>query len=290
LNALALNSSTRNELVLLDGALVNFFLTFQHEVFGHGARAREDGQSPQFRFAVPAPCNFLLDPRTRFGGFAELDRSGFVDRDVPMTFGGIESETFMTHLLAVRALSRDGVLHYSEQLSYLVGRLSYVTRLVDPAVFGARTDGSDPDSYALEVMNRFNQFGDASQRSVSDGLRRAWATQFLDPVFWLCAKQLFVDSLWRGDRWARLPRFEVQNVGLLPTLRFNFSPFGAEHLVGVVVIHPRFTLDVSARVASSGLASSVGAGARLFGWKPVPWLELGALGCRSLIRNLYYHS
>jgi len=224
LNALALNSSTRNELVLLDGALVNFFLTFQHEVFGHGARAREDGQSPQFRFAVPAPCNFLLDPRTRFGGFAELDRSGFVDRDVPMTFGGIESETFMTHLLAVRALSRDGVLHYSEQLSYLVGRLSYVTRLVDPAVFGARTDGSDPDSYALEVMNRFNQFGDASQRSVSDGLRRAWATQFLDPVFWLCAKQLFVDSLWRGDRWAGCRASRSRTWGCCPRCVSTSAP------------------------------------------------------------------
>ncbi len=41
-------------------------------------------------------------------------------------------------------------------------------------------------------------------------------------------------------------------------------------------MHPRFTIDASARGVSSGLALSVGGGARVFGFKPVSWLELGA--------------
>jgi hypothetical protein len=263
------------KLVLVDGALTSFFLTIQHEVFGHGARAREEGQAPRFSLSVPLPYMLVLDPMTQFSGLAFVDRTGFADRDLPITLGGMESETFMTHLLAVRALSRGGSLHFSEQLTYLVGRASYGRRLVERDVLGSRTDGSDPDTYVQQLMNRFNLFGPEEQLSVSQRLRVAWATQFLDPVWWLCAKQLFVDYLWRGERWARLPRVQIDQVGLLPALRFNFTPFGAEHILSVIVMHPRFTLDVSARAVSSGLATSLGGGARLFGFKPVSWLELG---------------
>ncbi len=268
------------KLGLLDVALANFMLLFQHEVFGHGARAREEGLSPTFQFSVPAPYRFIFDPGSQFGGFAYFDRPTFVDRDLPTIFGGIESETFMTHLFAVQALSRDGTLHFSESLSYLLGRSSYASRLLEPGPLGTRAGGSDfggdPDTYVQLLMGRFNLFGDDALRTVGQRLVAAWATQLLDPLFWLCAKQLFFDYLWKGERWTRVPRFQVQQVGLLPTLRFNFSPFGAEHILSVIVIHPRFTIDASARAVSSGLATAVGLGARLFGYKPVSWLELGA--------------
>jgi len=221
------------KLGLVDVAIANLMLTVQHEVFGHGARAREEGQSPSFLFAVPLPYRFVLDPNARFGGFATVDRTiAFADRDLPFIFGGMESETFMTHLFAVRALSRDGSLHFSESLSYLLGRSSYVTRLVAPEPLGVVADAGDPDRYVLQLMERFNRFGVDAQTSVSQRLRLGWATQFVDPLFWVCAKQLFFDYLWKGERWARLPRFQIQQVGLLPTLRFNMSPFGGNRSGG----------------------------------------------------------
>jgi hypothetical protein len=265
------------KLLLVDFPIANFFLLVQHEVFGHGARAREDGQSPTFSLSVPFPYRLLLDPRTQIGGFAMFKDTGFLDRDLPATSGGIEAEAHHVHLLAVRALSREGVLHFSEQLSYLVGRSSYAGSFVAGAA--SRSDGrvgDDVASWGQELMNRFNLFGEETRRAVGARLGWAWATQLLDPMLWLCAKQLFVDYLWRGERWARVPRFELGDVGLLPMVRFHLSPFGAEHIIDLVMMHPRLTIDASVRAVSSGLALSVGAGARIFGLRPVSWLELGA--------------
>lgn len=83
------------KLVLVDAPLVFFITsTVQHEVFGHGARARESGQWPTYSFGLPYPYATLLAPSQRYSGFAHYSDTGIADRDLLVTAGGIESNVF----------------------------------------------------------------------------------------------------------------------------------------------------------------------------------------------------
>lgn len=260
--------------LLVDTPIVTFLNAVQHEVFGHGARAREFGQWPQYLFGLPLPYS-LLAPGQDYSGFAYFGTSGLADRDLPMVFGGIEANAYAGHLVAMTALRGGGSLHYGDALHYLVSRLGYLPRWLSPDVIGRHTNSDDPDQYAQLLAVRFNRFGSSAQVELSQRLRRAWATQFLDPLWWYCAYDLIVEYVGQGRRWWTVPRLQVGGVALLPAVRFSLGPFGAEHALDVTFGTPRFLLDVSVRAASSGLATSVGAGARLFEFQVLPTVAVG---------------
>lgn len=263
------------KLVLLDVPIDRFLQTVEHEVFGHGARAREEGQWPEFSFGLPIPYSTLLSPAQQYSGMAFYEYSGLVDRDLPVTAGGIESNVFDAHFRAVRLLSDGGQMHYSDALQYFSARFVYVNRLLNTDVLGTHQNFGDPDEYARGLMQRFDLFGREAQITTSQRLRRAWATTFVDPMWWWSATQLIVDYLGRGERWSTVPRLHLGDAAISPLVRFNLSPFGAEHYLDIVITVPQLTVDAYVRAVSSGLALSIGTGARVLGWKPRPWLEVG---------------
>ncbi len=264
-------------LALLDGPISAFLATVQHEVFGHGARARELGAWPEYGFSVPPPYGLLLGPQQYLGVtyYPATLVTGRADRDLPLSAGGIEANIFLAHLSSMRIIAARRERFATEALGYLINQSAYFSRWFSPRPFAVDSRGvtDDPDAYFQVLLQRFNLSG--AQTQVSDRLRGAAFSQLLNPLVWLSLYQVVFEFVGRGAHWSPIPRLRVGAVELLPVTRFALSPFGAEHTLDVVIMAQRFTLDASVRAVSTGLAFSSGAGARLFGWKPVRWLEVG---------------
>ena len=264
------------KLVLIDVPLTSVLGVVEHEVFGHGARARENGLGAQFVFTLPVPYVYLFKPQLPFSGYAEYFQSGRPDRDLPMTAGGIEAESFSAHFVALRTFRDGGRIHYAESMHYVESSLAYASRWFDGQLLGDGEGSSDVDSYALLLAQRFNRSGRASQIDLSQRLRRAYAASFLNPLLWTSVYDVLVDYLGRGERYSVVRQLTIGGVRLFPLTRFLLSPFGAEHTVEVMISTGRFTLDVSVRGVSTGLASAWGVGARLFRFELRREVELGA--------------
>lgn len=261
------------KLTFLDATIDRFLATVNHEVFGHGARARELGQWPSYSFGVPFPWGAVVDPSQTHAGYTTWQATGIADQELLISAGGLEAEAVSSDRVALRGL-RDGALSYPLALHYLTSRVSYLPRWIDPSVIGTHTDGDDPDEYARQLKNRFNLWGPSSALAVSQRLRLAWATQFLDPLWWLCATQVVVGYVGRGERVAAIPQLRAGGLAFFPMVRLELSPFGAEHTLDVTAQGQTFLASVYVRAVSSGLATAVGGGARVFEWEVHPAVRL----------------
>lgn len=264
------------KLVLVDSFFVQLEFGVTHEVFGHGARGRENGLNPSFRFSLPYPYRWVLDAKVDHGAVTLVEgHTGVLERDLLFFSGGIEANHFGAWLLQTEFLIPRRRAHYSEALLYLVSNLYYS----DSAFFGLENRSSDSDndvqSYVTGLQERFNQWRDRDRSRVENRLKIAWLWIFADPTLWLSFWHVIVDYAFLGERWMNFPMLKLDAFRFFPGTRFNSSPFGAEHYLDLFMLKDDLLFDLYGRVGSSGLASYWGAGIRAFGYKPGFGLELG---------------
>src|SRR5262249_44657153 len=106
-------------------------------------------------------------------------------------------------------------------------------------------------------------------------LQTAYVWNFLDPTFFFAFYSTFVNKVYSGERYSRMPLPSVGGVVFYPAPRFNLSPFGAEHYLDLFLQRGTVLADLYGRAGSSGLASYTGGGARVLGWKPHKAISLG---------------
>lgn len=264
------------KMLLVDGPLELFLGTVEHEVFGHGARAREQGRWPGYELTIPLPYRLIVSPSQSFNGATNVSPTGFADADLPVASAGIEANVYSGYFQSLEVLRRGGLTQYWESMHYFGGWATYFGRWVDPTILGKANASGDLDWYAQLLAQRYDRFGATAERELNQRLRVAYFASFADPMLWLSAYQLFVEYLGRGHRWSNVPQWHVGGAALFLLTRFGLTPFGAEHTLDVTISSRALTLDVSGRFTSTGLAPAWGIGARLFRWTPRPGLELGA--------------
>jgi hypothetical protein len=261
------------KLFLLDGPALIFIGTFEHEVFGHGARQREQGDWPTYTFGVPYPYRWIFAPHQSNSGSTSGNDTGFVDHDLPVYAGGIEANSFSAHFRALEGFRDGGSMHFTDSLHYAASLLEYSPRWVSGGTLGTES-GGDPDQYAAALDRRFNLSGNAKV-VVSQRLRWAFVASFVNPMWWLSVYASVAGYLGRGERWSHAPQLHIGDTSLFVLTRFSLSPFGAEHTLDVLVSRSSGLIDVYARFVSTGLAPAAGVGARVFRWEVHPKLELG---------------
>lgn len=250
------------KVVFLDGPLALAVVTLGHEVFGHGARAREQGLEASFEFRLVQPYRWLMGQDDEVAGEAFFGRQNQVDRDLALVAGGIESDYRMTYWVARDVMQQGGWAHYGDMLMYAAARLSYARSL--------RLQGSDDASnndvsnYVGLLQRRFNLWTARDRESIESRLRTAYLWNFFDPVLWF-AGYAMVEHVGRGERWVRAPLPEVDGVKFLPWPTFGLTPFGAEHGLFVWLERDGTLLDVYGRFDRSGLASHGGGGVGVTG-------------------------
>ncbi|MBI4818157.1 MAG: hypothetical protein HY791_17980 [Deltaproteobacteria bacterium] len=263
------------KLAFIDGPMAQTERTLTHEVFGHGARARENGQDPSFQFSLPFPYRWIFDPNVEHGGIALNGRVDSLESNIPFVTGGIESSHLGAWWLSREFFVPRGRAHYSESLVYLISKVDYA----NVAFFGSRNDSAnnidDVHYFIGALQERFNRWRPEDRSAIEDRLRLAWLWIFTDPTFWLALWQVGVDHAYLGNRWMSIPTLEVGGFRLYTSTRFDVSPFGAEHYVDVFASKVDLAeLGFYGRVGSSGLASYWGIGGSVFGYELTSGVEL----------------
>ena len=267
------------KLTFLDYPLASTEAVVVHEVFGHGARARELGAKPTYTFRLPEPYAAILspnDPSGRIGG----EYSGVMlpaTRDLLVRLGGVESGYVMDWWINAEATAARGWIQHDDLLVYASAKVVYMSDL-----FGSTTEHvgeSNPDSdmaaYVTDLQLRFGRNRPEDRVAIVHKLRAAFLWNLADPTLLYAAYGTLVDSLWNGKRYSRLPLPSIAGTVVYAVPRFSFSPFGAEHYVDVFASRGSVLVDVYGRAGSSGLASYTGGGVRVLGWTPVRALSLG---------------
>lgn len=255
---------------LLDGPLAFMALTFSHEVFGHGARAREQGLETTYHFRLVQPYRSLFGESDAMTGEARFGRQGQEDRDLALVTGGIESDYRAAHWLA-RDVVLHGGAHYGDMIMYAAARLSYASSFLDPA--SASDPSDDVRNYVSLLQKRFNRWTDADRSGIETRLRTAYLWNLADPTLVFAGYAVIAGHVVDGRRWIPAPLPTAWGVTFLPRTSLALSPFGAEHALDLTMVHPKFVIDVQGRMGSSGLASYGGAGIRLSNIHPTPFLQ-----------------
>jgi len=256
--------------LLLDGPLTVLQVTFVHEVFGHGARARELRLRPTYAFRLVPPYRRLLsgleaDDATAITSY---EASGVLDEDIAVVLAGIEADYAAAWWIKVGVMQRGGWAHYRDLLQYTLYRLDHVTSLaVNQGNEEHQPDSAhDIDNYVHQLQLRSNRWRPADRQAIARNLQLGYLVGLADPMLWISATHTLVTYGVRGRRTAQVPRLHVGPWAVLPGLRYALTPFGPEHGVDLFMARDEVVYDVYARAGTGGLAPSLGLGARAFGW------------------------
>jgi hypothetical protein len=255
--------------LFIDDPLAQFETTTVHEVFGHGARARQLGQEARFQLALPGIyCSILAASDNCTSSSQVSSATGNRDRDLLVTIGGVEANLLTAYWIDVRIVRSRGWAHQGDLLTYAASKFTYATsflsRRLDTA--GAlETPGDDVDRSVTLLQDRFNLPRVTDRHRISSRLRTAYLWNLVDPMLWFAAYGAIYRGIGRGERWSRAPLPSLGETTIYAAPRFNLSPFGAEHYVDVFLERGAALIALYGRVGSSGLASYTGAGVRTLG-------------------------
>jgi hypothetical protein len=199
---------------------------FQHEVFGHGYRAREFGYKDiEYSFSGPFSGGGA-QTRFRYGS----QRLTW-DMDIAMAMGGVEANA----ILAER-LKKDWV--QSGSMEYH-GALLYIMTVTDQANYLSQTDEKDLDGPEPDFSNDMLHYLYAVNHKAGDTVLAdykvrlkdmkdyAGASSF-DPYFWFSLWTILKTHLWSGQAQFRNPAFRIGPVRYLPGFGSMLNPWGPE--------------------------------------------------------------
>ncbi len=262
----------------LDGPLAHMETTVTHELFGHGARAREFGGKPAYVFGLPLPYSLFLAPQQQTSGVAFYNTDPRnLDQDIALHFGGLESNFLTAHWINTEMVNARGWARHSDLLVYAISKVTYVTTFVSRDLRGQRgAVGDDIDSYVNALQDKFNHWRPNQRVTIAKNLQTAYLWNLIDPTLVFSLYSTLVNFIYHGKRESKMPLPSVNGVTFYPSPRFNLSPFGAEHYLDLFLTKGDVVVDAYGRIGSSGLASYTGAGVRALGWKPHKSVSLGA--------------
>ncbi len=246
--------------VFVDAPLLSTETVLIHEVFGHGARAKEAGAPTLSMLQLPLPFTLMGGP------FAAGETTGLVgqtDRDLGTIIGGIEANMLSAALLAEQWTNNPA--HESELGFYLLSKTIYIGQFLNLKTSSLSTTNSSDDvqAYSSQLQRRYNLYTPGEADRLISHLGWGYLGNFADPLLWWSAYAYLVHYLWRGERWMTPPSLALGAVSVMPSVRFAPSPFCIEHTLDLWLRGWHSTAMVSLRAASTGLALDIGATLRL---------------------------
>jgi hypothetical protein len=266
--------------LFVDQPLTELEVTAIHEIYGHGARARDLGGTATYAFEIPGIYCWILAPSddtcSSFTIPAHIE-SGARDKDLLVFQGGIEANLMTAYWLDEEMVARRGYVHHAESLVYLQSKLTYLGSFLssDLRTAGKLSAGDDVDQYVSLLQDRYNRFRPEDRVDIVRRLRTAYIWNFADPMLAFSAYGMLA-SIVRGDTTLRFPLPMIGKTSFYAAPRFNVSPFGAEHYLDVFVGRDAWVTNAYARVSTSMLARDVGGGIRTFEFPLTERVALGA--------------
>lgn len=197
----------------LEFSLSSFAAVLQHEVFGHGARAREFNL-PDIGYHINLYSGATTYPLQDFNALDSNQRAALVA-------GGVEATSILSQQIEIDWI-REGSIDSRAATMYLVSSL-------DESVYVFGLDGNtlhpDNDSYSY-IGNVNAWFG--SSALTPDKLKWAVAWNWLDPMIYLSSWTLF-KYIWLGYTTYDFCTLHIGNARFMPTTRTYLAPYGPEY-------------------------------------------------------------
>lgn len=193
--------------------LSSFFNVLQHEIFGHGARAREFNL-PDIGYHINIFSGATTYPS---GAFNALN----VNQRAAVTAGGVEATSILSQELE-KDMFCSGAIDSRAAMMYLVSSL-------DESIYVFGLDGNsfhpDNDSYSYigNVNIWYNQ-----QALTPDKLKWAVAWNWLDPMMYLSAWSVF-KYITFGTPSLDFTTLHIGESRFMPTTRTYLTPYGPEY-------------------------------------------------------------
>ncbi len=215
------------KLSLVDYPLLTVYpYFFQHEVFGHGYRAREFGYKDiEYTFAVPFTGGGA-QTRFRYGS----QRLTW-DMDIAMAMGGVEANALLAERLK-KDWMQSGSMAYHGALLHLAaaGNLAgYISATDEKDLDGTDADLSNDMLHYLSSVN--GKQGDtlrADYRIHLQDLKQYAGANALDPYYWFAVWTILKTNLWSGQAQFRNPALRIGPVRYLPGFGSMLNPWGPE--------------------------------------------------------------
>lgn len=192
--------------------------TVMHEVFGHGARAREFGFPVSYRIELPPPFGDG-GGSTIFDWPLEIGVNASRYEDLAITIAGIETSNLSWSRLADQWIER-GALDYRDASRFTTAQLtSFTNTLV--------TSGSDGSRY-IAILNGMRQDDGKESIDVDDFETRSLAN-LLNPFFIVALYRSAITYLFTGREDYSVPMVSLGGgVRYVGWPRYILTPFGPE--------------------------------------------------------------
>lgn len=197
---------------LLDFGVSNFAMVLQHELFGHGARAREFKMN-DISYHINLFSGATTYPQSEYNA---LD----VNQRAALSTGGVEATSILAQQIE-RGWMRSNVMDRREATMFLVNSL-------DQSVYAFSTSSNafHPDNDAQAYINNVNAwYGQNVLTSHKLKIKTLW--NWLDPMLYMSVCSL-VQYIWEGQPNIQIPTLHIGKSRFLPTTRTLYAPWGPE--------------------------------------------------------------
>lgn len=238
---------------LVDAPLGEVVGSIQHEVFGHGARARELGLTADSSLVLPRPYAWMVSGQGGGAGTSVREVGSLSPSLRAAVHGaGIEANHAHSNLLARRAFATGTWNGRGDAIVYLGSRLVYAPSFFFEKGIGGGVDTANADdvrkylgALAQDARARRSSFDAATQ------LRIAYLWTFVDPLL-VSATVAALRFIVTGENRSEVGGIPLGRTTFLPRPSFGLTPFGPERGLGVWLRTPSSVLELGLAMTSFG--------------------------------------
>ncbi len=227
------------KLVVIEGTVVGLQMVTQHEVFGHGFRARE--------FHVPTHYHI-----TPWSGATYLNAFKYnqlsLSEQAALETGGLEATTLLAKQLRNRWIKSDTIDSREAQL-YFESNLDQTLYILNTRLYkDGRVAGNGHDVVAY--INTVNEW---YQRPVLTAcrLRKQVLLDFLDPYLFYSLYSMG-NYIIDGEQSFEYPMINIGEYRYLPAARMVLAPYGPEYQLNNFIKGPEHTIQAAIRYGNTG--------------------------------------
>lgn len=226
----------------IEGTVLSTMMVAQHEVFGHGWRARE--------FGVPV-LGYEIRP---FSGSTELSAVAYnqllLTEQAAISTGGMEANTILAKQLRNHWLPTAS-LDEREGLFYLLTATDQTHYVVKTARRNTFSSGNDVIAYINEVNNWYG-----SQVLTRHNLKNKVLIDLLDPFLWFSLYGVG-NYLYDGTQCFQYPMIPIGDYQYLPGMRLALAPYGPEYQLINYIRGNDYILQATLRYGRTGKKDSM---------------------------------
>jgi len=206
------------KLIFIEGILTSTQMIAQHEVFGHGYRARE-AHLPNLRYRVTPWSGWIAMNAIKFNELSSNEK-------IAIDAGGMEGTSILANRIRTRwfnSTSRN--IDSREAHLYINTSLDQTLYVLDTK---RRSDKTFPIGH--DVINYINEVNRWYQKNVIDThkLRRKILLDFVDPYLFYSAYSLG-NYIAEGNQLWEFPMIPIGEYQYLPATRIALAPYGPEY-------------------------------------------------------------